>query len=88
MDARPRPHPELQEFPTYSLFDHCFDGLAEPIDDSFPSDLSSLPECRLIELSDTLFIELDSELPDLRSLERYQTVCDELTLRQNNRGVA
>ncbi|MFJ6278790.1 hypothetical protein [Arthrobacter subterraneus] len=88
MDAQPRSLPELQEFPTDSLFDNCFDGLAEPSDDNFPSDLSSLPECRLIELSDTLFIELDSEMPDLRTLERYQTVCDELTLRQNNRGVA
>jgi hypothetical protein len=88
MDAQPRSLPELQEFPTDSFFDSYFDGLAEPVDDDFPPDLSSLPECQLIALSDTLFSELDSEMPDLRSLERYQTVCDELALRHTGRGVA
>lgn len=88
MDAQPRSLPELQEFSTDSFFDSYFDGLAAPVEDDFPSDLSSLPECRLIELSDTLFIELDSEMPDLRALERYQSVCDELMLRQTDWGVA
>lgn len=61
--------------------------LAE-IDDDFPIDLSSTPECHLFQLCDTLFLELDSETPDLRAMERYQTVCDELTLRQISSGVA
>lgn len=58
------------------------------IDDGFPSDLSSTPESRLLVLSDALFLELDSEMPDLRAMERYLTLCDELALRQIRSGVA
>ncbi|WP_346028173.1 hypothetical protein [Arthrobacter parietis] len=57
-------------------------------DDDFPVDLSSVPERRLAELCDALFLELDSEMPDLRALERYQAACDELAFRQSISGIA
>ncbi|GAB3546330.1 hypothetical protein GCM10027404_06550 [Arthrobacter tumbae] len=57
-------------------------------DDDFPLDLSSVPEDRLAQLCDALFLELDSETPDLRAMERYQAACDELMIRQLNSGVA
>ncbi|WP_323958655.1 hypothetical protein GC088_08810 [Arthrobacter sp. JZ12] len=57
-------------------------------DDDFPSDLSAETACRLTELCDSLFIELDSDSPDLRAMERYQAVCDELSLRHIASGVA
>lgn len=57
-------------------------------DDGFPADLSTESECRLTQLCDELFTELDSEAPDLRAMERYQAACDELALRRITSGVA
>lgn len=75
----------------YQLSNHSFSvdfpGPAEN-DDAFPTDLSSESKCSLIQLCDTLFLELDSEIPDLRARERYESVCDELTLRRIHTGVA
>lgn len=86
MDAQSRSVLEPHQASPYS-FSVDPSALAE-VDDDFPTDLSSTPEDRLFQLCDTLFLELDSETPDLRAMERYQTVCDELALRQLSSGVA
>lgn len=86
MDAQSRSVLEPHQTSPYS-FSVDPPPLAE-VDDDFPTDLSTTPESRLFQLCDTLFLELDSEMPDLRAIERYQTVCDELTLRQISSGVA
>ena len=85
MDAQSRSIVEPDPLSTYSLSAHLRASLG--IDDDFPTDLSSAPEWRLVELCDALFLELDSETPDLRAMERYQTICDELTLRQMSSGM-
>jgi hypothetical protein len=85
MDAQSRSIVEPDLLSTYS-FSADLPALAE-IDDDFPTDLSSASEQHLFELCDALFLELDSEAPDLRAMERYQTICDELTLRQMISGM-
>lgn len=88
MDAHPRSiiEPYLHQF-----YSDSFD-LAPVIDaegdDDFPTDFASLSECELVQLSDALFDELDSETPDLRAMERYESICDELSIRQLRSGVA
>ena len=86
MDAQSRSIFEPDQLPTSSF------SIEPPtpgdIDDVFPTDLSSVPEGRLAQLCDALFLELDSERPDPRAMERYQAICDEFTLRQISSGVA
>jgi hypothetical protein len=86
MDAQSRSIIEPYQLSNYSYSVN----LPEPLeaDDGFPGDLSVVPEHRLAQLCDMLFLELDSQMPDLRAMERYQAVCDELTLRQIRSGVA
>lgn len=87
MDAHPASflEPQFQQ-----LFSNTFDplGLVDDDAEGFPSDLSPLSDYQLISLADSLFHELDSSTPDLRAMERYETICDELTARQINSGVA
>jgi hypothetical protein len=86
MDAQLRSVLDPNQTSPYSFF---VDPLPlTEVDDDFPTDLSAIPESRLFQLCDTLFLELDSEMPDLRAMERYQTVCDELAHRQISSGVA
>lgn len=86
MDARLRSIIEPDHLLTYGFSVDA--PTSADIDDGFPSDLSSTPESRLLVLSDALFLELDSEMPDLRAMERYLAICDELALRQIRSGVA
>lgn len=85
MDAHPRSLSEL-------LFPHLgpdtFGAAGFDEEDCFPTDLAAETECRLMGLADTLFNELDSPSPDLRALEHYQAVCDELAIRGLDSGVA
>jgi hypothetical protein len=85
MDAQSRSIVEPDLLSTYSFSAEL--PVSGGSDDDFPTDLSSAPEQRLVELCDALFLELDSETPDLRAMERYQTICDELTLRQMSAGM-
>ena len=86
MDAQLRSDIEPRSSSTFSF---STDALpSAEADDYFPTDLSAVSECRLVQLSDALFVELDSEMPDLRATERYQAVCDEFMLRQISSGVA
>lgn len=86
MDAQSRSIMEPNQLSMPSLF--VSPPAPGDMDDNFPTDLSSIQECMLIQLCDALFLELDSEMPDPRAMERYQTVCDELTLRQISSDVA
>lgn len=80
MDAQSRStvEPDLLSSFTISVDPYLFDES----DVGFPEDLSSVTEHYLVQLCDGLFNELDSDVPDLRALERYLAVCDELALRQ------
>lgn len=86
MDAQSRSVIELYQLKNQSL-PLDFPETAKSRDD-FPPDLSSVSDCGLVQLCDALFLELDSEMPDLRAMERYQAVCDELLLRRIHSGVA
>lgn len=57
-------------------------------DDGFPADLPSVARCELEFLCNELFVGLDSETPDLRAMERYQAICDELSHRELSAGAA
>ncbi|NJC22598.1 hypothetical protein BJ994_001674 [Arthrobacter pigmenti] len=81
---------DFEPYLQYLISDDVYAGFGmEPTaDDTFPVDLSAVPESELAQMSDALFDELDSEAPDLRAMERYEAICDELRLRELKSGVA
>lgn len=91
MDAQSRSAADLPE-PSTRLLAFVTPAGLDPAenenDDGFPADLSRSTDCDLLQRCDELFVELDSEMPDLRAMERYQAICDELTRRQFDSGVA